>query len=63
MLLSLVATAITTLSDSSSAETYSDMEGCTYSYTPGDETAIVTGYVESVKDVKILSKITVDGVD
>lgn len=63
MLLSLVATAITTLSDSSSAETYSDMGGCTYSYTPGDETAIVTGYVESVKDVKILSKITVDEVD
>jgi|GEM_PF-6861209 hypothetical protein len=61
-----MAVAITALSDSSSAENYTDPGeggGCTYSYTPGAETATVTGYVESVKSVTILSKITVDGVD
>ena len=64
-LLSLIAVTITALSDSSSAENYTDPGegGCTYSYTPGAETATVTGYVESVKSVTILSKITVDDVD
>ena len=45
-------------------ETYTDSEGgLEYTYTLGEAYASVTSYNESVKDVRILSKITVDGVD
>ena len=45
-------------------ETYTDSEGgLEYTYTLGEEYASVTSYNESVKDVRILSKITVDEVD
>ena len=45
-------------------ETHTDSEGgLEYTYTLGEEYASVTSYTESVKDVRILSKITVDGVD